>query len=357
MIAKFFIERPVLANVLAILMVVIGAVALYSPAGGAISRRGAADRSGHDALSRRQRPHCDRHRGAADRAAGQRRRGHDLHAVVRRRRRQLYADGDLQDRHRSRTSRRCWCRTGCRARCRRCRRRCRSQGVNVQKKSTAILQIVTLTSPEQPLRQPVSRQLRHHPACKDEIARLPGVGNVTVFGAGQYSMRVWLDPEKMQARGLTTPGRGPGAAAAEPAGHRRPDRHAAGTRRPVLPVHHQRRGPARRCRAIRQRHRQDRQRRRDHAACATSAGSNLAPRPMGRCSRWTASRRRGSAIFQSPGANALEVAGERQDQDDGAGARISAGLAYAVPFDTTKFVSGLRSTRSTRPCSRPPSWC
>src|SRR5262249_11431865 len=30
----------------------------------------------------------------------------------------------------------------------------------------------------------------------------PGVGNVVVFGAGQYSMRIWLDPDKMQARGL-----------------------------------------------------------------------------------------------------------------------------------------------------------
>ena len=35
---------------------------------------------------------------------------------------------------------------------------------------------------------------------RDEVARLPGVGNVVVFGAGQYSMRVWLDPNKMQAR-------------------------------------------------------------------------------------------------------------------------------------------------------------
>ena len=31
---------------------------------------------------------------------------------------------------------------------------------------------------------------------------MPGVGNVTVFGAGQYSMRVWLDPNKLQVRGL-----------------------------------------------------------------------------------------------------------------------------------------------------------
>src|SRR3978361_896308 len=35
------------------------------------------------------------------------------------------------------------------------------------------------------------------------MARLPGVGNVTVFGAGQYAMRIWLDPALMQARALT----------------------------------------------------------------------------------------------------------------------------------------------------------
>src|SRR6202041_3966448 len=37
---------------------------------------------------------------------------------------------------------------------------------------------------------------------RDDVSRLPGVGNVTVFGAGQYSMRVWLDPNKLQVRGL-----------------------------------------------------------------------------------------------------------------------------------------------------------
>ena len=75
------------------------------------------------------------------------------------------------------------------------------QGVVVQKKSTAILQIVTLTSPDD---RYDSLYLSNYATIrlKDEIARLPGVGNVNVFGAGQYSMRVWLDPEKMQARGL-----------------------------------------------------------------------------------------------------------------------------------------------------------
>src|ERR1043166_4522004 len=38
---------------------------------------------------------------------------------------------------------------------------------------------------------------------KDALARLPGVGNITIFGARDYSMRVWLDPEKVASRGLT----------------------------------------------------------------------------------------------------------------------------------------------------------
>ncbi len=37
----------------------------------------------------------------------------------------------------------------------------------------------------------------------DELSRVPGVGNVQVFGAGQYSMRVWLDPDKMRERSIT----------------------------------------------------------------------------------------------------------------------------------------------------------
>ena len=76
-----------------------------------------------------------------------------------------------------------------------------AQGVVVQKNSTAILQIVTLTSPDA---RYDSLYLANYATIKlkDEIARLPGVGNVVVFGAGQYSMRIWLDPNKMQARGL-----------------------------------------------------------------------------------------------------------------------------------------------------------
>ncbi len=38
---------------------------------------------------------------------------------------------------------------------------------------------------------------------KDTLARIPGMGDVQLFGSGDYSMRVWLDPDKVAARGLT----------------------------------------------------------------------------------------------------------------------------------------------------------
>jgi HAE1 family hydrophobic/amphiphilic exporter-1 len=75
------------------------------------------------------------------------------------------------------------------------------QGVVTKKKSTAILQIVTLTSTN---KAHDSLFLSNFAtlALHDRLARLPGVGDVIVFGIGQYSMRVWLDPEQMRQRSL-----------------------------------------------------------------------------------------------------------------------------------------------------------
>ena len=39
---------------------------------------------------------------------------------------------------------------------------------------------------------------------QNPLARIPGIGLVRVFGAGPYSMRVWLDPKRLQTFGLTT---------------------------------------------------------------------------------------------------------------------------------------------------------
>ena len=61
-------------------------------------------------------------------------------------------------------------------------------------------------------------------------------------------------------------------------------------------------------------------------------------RPTGRCSRSTASRRRASAIFQAPGANALDVAGEVEQEDGGTLAPLPAGLHFSIPYNTTNFI-------------------
>ena len=76
------------------------------------------------------------------------------------------------------------------------------QGVVTQKKSTSILEFVTLSSPDG---RYDSLFLANYAVInlKNELARVSGVGNVTIFGAGQYAMRVWMDPDQMQARGLT----------------------------------------------------------------------------------------------------------------------------------------------------------
>ena len=75
------------------------------------------------------------------------------------------------------------------------------QGVVTQKKSTAILQIVTLASEDD---RYDGLYLANYATINlvNELARLPGVGNVNVFGAGQYAMRIWMDPNKLYSYGL-----------------------------------------------------------------------------------------------------------------------------------------------------------
>ncbi|ARB92790.1 efflux RND transporter permease subunit [Legionella longbeachae] len=75
------------------------------------------------------------------------------------------------------------------------------QGVLVQQKSTNILQFITLTSKNN---EYDGLFLDNYAAInmQDELSRLPGVGNVIIFGTGTYAMRVWLDPQKMLAYSL-----------------------------------------------------------------------------------------------------------------------------------------------------------
>ena len=78
----------------------------------------------------------------------------------------------------------------------------RSIGVTVTKQSPDLMMVIHLSSPDG------SRDLLYISnyatlRVKDVLARIEGVGNVTIFGARDYSMRIWLDPEKLAMRNLT----------------------------------------------------------------------------------------------------------------------------------------------------------
>jgi multidrug efflux pump len=78
----------------------------------------------------------------------------------------------------------------------------RRQGVTTQKQSPVFLMVVHLVSSNGKYDTLYLRNyMRLH--VKDELSRIPGVGDAQMFGGGDYAMRVWLDPDKVAARGLT----------------------------------------------------------------------------------------------------------------------------------------------------------
>ncbi|MGB6347866.1 MAG: multidrug efflux RND transporter permease subunit [Methyloceanibacter sp.] len=78
----------------------------------------------------------------------------------------------------------------------------RSIGVTVTKQSPDLMMVIHLYSPDDSREQLyLSNYATLH--VKDVLSRIDGVGNVTIFGARDYSMRIWLDPEKLAVRKLT----------------------------------------------------------------------------------------------------------------------------------------------------------
>ncbi|MBB5746779.1 efflux RND transporter permease subunit [Brevundimonas variabilis] len=77
----------------------------------------------------------------------------------------------------------------------------RQVGVVVNKQESGFLMILGLTSPDGSLNNDYVGNYANA-TLRDRLLRLEGVGNVTIFGGGNYSMRVWIDPAKAAARGL-----------------------------------------------------------------------------------------------------------------------------------------------------------
>ncbi|RZN33474.1 multidrug efflux RND transporter permease subunit [Bradyrhizobium sp. Leo121] len=200
MISKFFIERPVLSNVIAILMILIGGVALLNlpvaqypdvvPPTVQVTTRypGASAKTVIDTVAL---PIEQQVNGVEDMLYMQSYSGADgtytLTVTFKIGTDLNFAQVLVQNRVSSALSQ--------------LPQSVQSQGVTVQKRSTSILLFVTLTSPNKTYD---SLFLSNYAtiSIRDELSRLSGVGNVTVFGAGQYSMRVWLDPNQLQARDL-----------------------------------------------------------------------------------------------------------------------------------------------------------
>lgn len=78
----------------------------------------------------------------------------------------------------------------------------KQSGVTTKKKSPNILLVVNLVSPDGKYDQLYLSNFATI-RVKDELARLPGVGDVTIFGQQDYSMRLWLDPEQLASRNMT----------------------------------------------------------------------------------------------------------------------------------------------------------
>ncbi len=77
----------------------------------------------------------------------------------------------------------------------------RRLGVTAQKATRNLLMVVHLKSPDNTV-DLLTLGNYARLSVRDELMRIPGISDAPVFGAGEYAMRVWLDPDKMASRGL-----------------------------------------------------------------------------------------------------------------------------------------------------------
>ena len=212
----------------------------------------------------------------------------------------------------------------------------RRQGITTQKQSTSILQFISLTSTDEKMD---ALFLSNYASLriKDELSRIDGVGSVTVFGEGDYSMRIWLDPTRLKDRGLTT------------------QDVVAAIREQNVQVAAGRIGQAPAPDDIEFEYTVNTQGRlsdptefeqlivRTDDSGRITRVKDVARVELGAKDYKYVSRFRGQpscaiAIYQLPGANALEVAEKTRAKMEELSAAFPEGVEYNIPFDTTAFV-------------------
>ncbi|HKV17193.1 MAG TPA: efflux RND transporter permease subunit, partial [Reyranella sp.] len=213
-----------------------------------------------------------------------------------------------------------------------------AQGVTVQKRSTSILEIVALTS----LDERYDNLFMSNYATinlVNELARVPGVGNVTVLGAGQYSMRIWMDPQKLYAYGLTpsdviqvvqsqSQSVTAGQVGTPPAAKGQNFQY-------TVDIEGRLSDPAQFENIVVKSETGDGGR---ILRLKDVARVELGAQTYAQNFRLDGKPGAGIAIYQAPGANALQVAGAVHNKMEELKKGFPPGLTYLVPFDTTTFV-------------------
>ena len=211
-------------------------------------------------------------------------------------------------------------------------------GVTIKKQNPNFVLIVNLTSPDRSI-DSVGLSNYAYLQVVDPLKRVPGVGDVTIFGERRYSMRVWLDPDRLANLGIT-------AVDVQGAIAEQNVQVAAGKiGQSPAPV-----GTSFEYQVNAQGRLSDPAQFGDIVVRADpNGGSIVRLRDVARIElgalQYTSSAFFGEdptvvlAIYQTPGSNALDLQQHVKDKMEELKARFPKGIDYALHYDTTRFVS------------------
>ncbi len=209
-------------------------------------------------------------------------------------------------------------------------------GVSTKKQSTNILLIASLFAPDEAYD---TLYLSNYATLriKDELARIDGVGDVRLFGARDYSMRIWLDADRLKARQLTTSDVvaalkeqnvqvAAGMVGQDPAPSGQSFQYTVTTLGRLNNVEQfgeiiVKNAPGGRLTRV-----------------SDVARIELGAKNYGERTQYKGKPSVAIGIYQLPGANALDVADQVQAKLAHLSKDFPAGMAYHVPFNTTTFV-------------------